>query len=174
MRKSVLWNLSHVRVALALLFALAGSLTINGCGGGGGGSSTTTTTGSTGDPTKATVTGIVRDTTTTAAPIVGATVSIAGTSLSAKTGADGKFSIINAPVGSVSLIVTSPDPTVYYGTVLYNTKLYNDPAKCPIAVTTHASSAGTSNAGTLQLYPAGTNPPAPPYTGTVDANGCPK
>ncbi len=171
MRKSVLWNLPHVRLSFALLFALMGSLSISGCGGGGGGSPTPkppqTTTG---DPTKAAITGVVVDTTTSAAPVVGATVSVAGTSLSAKTGADGKFSIINAPVGTVGLIVTSPDPTVYYNVVLYHSNIYNDFSTCPLSVTTQASSKGTSSAGTIQLFPSGTNPPPPPYTGV----GCPK
>ncbi len=180
MRKSVLWNLSHVRLSLALLLALMGSLAINGCGGGGGSSNNNTggntggTTGTTGDPTKATITGTVTDTTTSAGPVVGATVSVSGTSFSTKTGADGKFTIINAPVGTVGVIVTTPDPNAYYGVVLYNSKLYGDPAKCPIGLTTQASSKGTSPVGTVQLYPGGTNPPPPPYVGALDANGCPK
>ena len=169
MRKSVLWNLPRVRLSFALLFALMGSLAISGCGGGGG-SSTPNPTPINGDPTKAAITGIVVDTTTSAAPIVGATVSVAGTSLSAKTGADGKFSIINAPVGTVGLIITSPDPTVYYNVVLYHSNIYNDSSVCPLSVTTQASSKGASSAGTIQLFPSGTNPPPPPYTGV----GCPK
>ena len=178
MRKSVLWNLSHVRLSFALLLALMGSLAIYGCGGGGGSSNPGGTTSST--------TGHDRRSDQSdhhrhgdghhdaAGPVVGATVSMSGTSLSTKTGADGKFTIINAPVGTVGVIVTTPDPNAYYGVVLYNSKLYGDPAKCPIGLTTQASSKGTSPVGTVQLYPGGTNPPPPPYVGALDANGCPK
>lgn len=166
MRKSVLWNLPHVRLSLALVFALMGSLAISGCGGGGSSNpNPTPKPTNTGDPTKAAITGTVVDTTTAAAPVVGAVITVAGTNLSAKTDASGKFSIINAPVGSVGLIVTVPDATVYYTILVYNSKIYNDTSQCPLSVSTQASSKGTSPAGTIRLYPANLPPPPPPPAG---------
>jgi len=176
MRNRVLRNAPHVQFSLAMLLTLIASLTVTGCGGGGGGSVTPTTP--TSDPTLATVTGIVTDTTAAATPISGAVVSVAGTTLKATTGTDGKFSIINVPVGAVGVAVLTPSVNSYYGTVLYGAsgsqKQYNTQV-CPISVTTQASKNGTSPVPyALELYPAGVNNPPPPPIGSVDpSTGCP-
>ena len=178
MRKRVLGNVPHVRLSLVMLMALLASLAVAGCGGGGGGGTPGPTPTPTGSKSLATVTGTVTDTTAAATPISGAVVSIAGTSLKATTGADGKFSIINVPVGAVGIKVLTPSVSQYYPTVSYGTapvKLY-DTDKCPIPVSTQVSAKGpTTIPYTLQLYPAtSASPPPPPYTGATDANGCPK
>ena len=183
MRKRVLGNVPHVRLSLVMLMALLASLAVAGCGGGGGGGTTggTTTGGTTGvpkgNPALATVTGTVTDTTAAQTPISGAVVSIAGTSLTATTGANGKFAIINVPVGTVGIKVLTPSVTEYYPTVSYGTspvKLY-DTSSCPIPLTTQKSALGiTALPYPLQLFPAtSASPPPPPYTGATGANGCP-
>jgi hypothetical protein len=178
MRKRVLGNVPHVRLSLVMLLALLASLAVVGCGGGGGGGTPTTTpTVPVGSKTLATVTGIVTDSTAAAAPISGAVVSIAGTGLKATTGADGKFAIVNVPVGTVGVKVLTPSVSLFYPTVLYGTspvKLY-DTDNCPIPIVTQISAKGPSTIPfPLQLFPAtSASPPPPPFTGATGANGCP-
>ena len=65
-------------------------------------------------PTNTTVSGIVLDNANH--PLVNVTASIQGTTLSAVTNADGRFTIANAPVGSIELFIdgsTSTDPEPY-------------------------------------------------------------
>ena len=175
MRNRVLWNAPHVRISL-IVMALTALLALTGCGGGGGGTVTPTPSGPASNANLAIVTGKVTDTTAAATPISGAVVSIAGTSLKATTLADGTFSIINVPVGTVGISVLTPDVTKYQGTVVFKGLQY-DSQLCPITLVTIASGTAktpTPLAANLQLYPnsAGNGPPAPPATNTV--NGCPK
>lgn len=179
MRKRAQRNIPHVQLTLALLMTLMASLVLAGCGGGGGGGTPTppNPTTPTSSATLATVTGIVTDTTAAATPVAGATVSLVGTSLTTKTGTDGKFVFYNAPVGTVRIAVLTPNPAVYYGDVEYQGKEYNS-QMCPITITTIASGRnGTVSPlpASLQLFPnsAAGGPPAPPLT-SIDANGCPK
>ena len=184
MRKRVLWNAPHVRlsfrISLAMFMTMIVSLAVTGCGGGGGG--TLKPPGGViigipkGDPNLATITGIVTDTTASATPIAGAIVKVAGTALQGVSGTNGKFAIINVPVQAVGLTVVTPSVATYYGAVVYGTKQYDDSVSCPIPVTGLQKSAigPVTLPNSFKLYPAGSNPPYPPYTGpTNPANGCP-
>jgi hypothetical protein len=62
-----------------------------------------------GNPANTTVSGIVLDNAN--APIVNVTASIEGTNLSAVTGQDGRFTIANAPVGSINLFIDGSTST---------------------------------------------------------------
>lgn len=174
MRNRVLRNAPHVQFSLVMLLTLITTLIVAGCGGGTGSVPTVPTS----DPNLATVTGIITDTTASSTPVQGALVTVAGTSLKATTGADGRFAITNVPVGAVGINVVTPSLTSYYSVVLYgpsgSQKQYNTSA-CPIALTTQASKNGTSPLPyPLQLYPAGINNPPPPPIGSVNpSTGCP-
>ena len=183
MRKRVLWNVPHVRIShrisLAMLLTLIVSLAVTGCGGGGtptpvnGGSSQGVPKG---NPNLATIVGTVTDTTAAATPIAGAIVKVAGTSLQTTTGANGKFAIINVPVQAIGITVITPSVATYYGAVVYGTKQYDDTVACPIPVTGLQKSAigPVTLPNTFKLYPSGSNPPYPPYTGpTTPGTGCP-
>lgn len=175
MRKRVLRNVPHVRLSLVMLLTLFASFTMTGCGGG---SSSNNNSGPVSDPTLATVTGIVTDTTASGTPVQGAVVSIAGTSLKATTGADGKFAIINVPIGVVGVAILTPSASTYYGTVLYGasgSQKQFDTQVCPLGLATQPSSKGTSPLPyAAQLYPAGAgNPPPPPIGAVNPTTGCP-
>ena len=175
MRKRAQRNIPHVQLTLALLMALMASLVLAGCGGGGGGTPTPTPNPNpVSSSNLATVTGVVTDTTAAATPVVGATVSLVGTSQTKTTDVNGKFVFINAPVGTVRVSVTAPAGGSYQGIVVYQGKEY-DTSLCPITLTTIASGTnGTTSPlpASLQLFPNSTagGPPAPPSYG---ANGCP-
>jgi hypothetical protein len=178
MRKSVLWKHIHVRLSLAVCIALAASLAFAGCGGGGGSSSNNNGSGSgsgnngsgsgtgggTPNSSLAVVSGIVQD--TNGSPVLGATVSIVGTTpaLAASTGSDGKFQINNVPLNAAFFQVTSPTLTKYYNSGTYNGNRYSfgtDSQACTVPLPTLTAGADPLPAP-IVLDIGGTNPPPPP------------
>ena len=165
MRKSVLRQSPFVRVSLGALVAISLAFVVAGCGGGGGGSDPNNNNNNNNgqNPTLAFVNGKVTDSTTAHAGVPNATVSVVGTTITAKTATDGSFTLPNVPLNSTQVTVASPDTFVYVNTALFSGKIY-DLVLCPIPLP--ALSAGSNTlVSTISLFP-GSQPPPPP-------TGCP-
>ena len=158
MRNRVFWNSPHTRILACLSLLGVMALALAGCGGGGGGGGPVVT------PTTVSVSGTVKD--TAGNPVVGALVSIVGTTLSTRTDAGGHYSFASVPVTATAFKVTNPDTSAYFSYANFNTKLY-DIIACtfPLPTSLHT---GTNTVSEVDLYVGGSSPPPPPPTG-----GCP-
>ena len=171
MRNRVFWNSPKTRLfsCLTLLglvnLALAG---FAGCGGGSGSSNNNggNNNGNNGNNgTNVSLSGTVKDNSSSNAPVVGATVSIVNTSLTTTTDSSGHFSFANVPKTATAFKVSNPNASTYFSYANYGSKLY-DLILCnfPLPVL-HT---GTNTIGEVDLLIGGSSPPPPPLTG-----GCP-
>lgn len=165
MRKSVLLSLPGIRAYLLLPVALGAAIAIAGCGGGG--SSSSSTPGPIGNPNLANITGLVTD--TSGNPVSGASIAVPGTSLSATSGTDGKFTIYSVPLASAGFTVTAPSGGGYYNIALYNSLQYDLTVPCPLPLPKPLTAGADSIPGSVELYPTSSPPPPPPTNGV----GCP-
>jgi len=167
MRNRVFWNSPQTRLfAFLTLFGLI-NLALAGCGGGGGngGGNGNGNGNGNNNGNNVSLTGTVKDTSNANAPVVGATVSIVGTSLSTTTDASGHFSFVTVPNNVTAFKVTNPNASTYYSYANYGGKLY-DVILCTFPLPTLHT--GTNTIGEVDLLIGGTSPPPPPLTG-----GCP-
>lgn len=175
MSKIVLRPISHVRLSLTILLGLLIGLALAGCGGGGGGNpGSNPITGIINDPNKAAVIGVVTDTTAAATPVANATVTIVGyPTLTTNTLANGTFTIQHVPPAATQFRVTAPSSGAYFNFAVYNGVEYDETSgpQCPLPLPTLAAGQTFSLPHTIQLFPAGQNPPPIPSTNGTGA--CP-
>lgn len=147
----------HSPGLLLVLFTLFVALVWSGCGGGGGGGPTPTTT----------LTGKVVSA-TDMSPVPSATITIAGTMLTAQTQTDGTFSVSNVPVTATRFTVTSPDLSKYLsiaeysagGTTLQEYSFNTDGIQCSMPLPSlHAGT--TALPSNVELLSATSVPPLP-------------
>jgi hypothetical protein len=145
-------------LALALLLAGCGGGSSNNAGGGGGGGGL--------DPTRATVTGIVRD--FGGAGVASARITIAGAPNAVLTDANGRFSVTNVPVNALTMTITRPANTGYYDVVEYRAQRY-DTTRCPLPLPALAAGQTTALPGDITIFggrdPNANTPPPPPLPG---------
>ena len=170
MRNSSLLGSPHTQVCMLLCALTALALLSSGCVGGGGGGTTTGCVGRTtppGNPSLATITGKVVDTSGNAVNGAGVTVVVpSGTNLSTTTDCTGKFVVTNVPLTATSLMVSSPNPVAYYNYANYDGNLY-DLIDCSLPLPKLEAGANAPFTQ-IDMYLGGTNPPPPP-----PSNGCP-
>jgi hypothetical protein len=107
-----------ISIALACSFLV---FTYAGCGGSDGSGSVNAPPG---NPALATIEGVVKDTSTNHNPVVGAVITVTGTTLAATSDAQGNFVVTNVPLNATSFSVTNPNTAAYYSWVDYNSNLY--------------------------------------------------
>lgn len=162
MRNRVFWNSPHTKRIVSLSALGLTALAFAGCGGGGGGSNNN---GGGGGGGSYSITGTVKDNTTSHAPVAGALVAISGTSLTTHTDSAGHFSFASVPSTATAFTVGNPNTALYFSYANYNGALY-DILNCSFPLPTLHT--GTNTVSEVDLLYSGNNAPPPP-----PPSGCP-
>ena len=170
MRNSVLRRSPFARISVFALVALSLSVALVGCGGGSGTSPVVPpVSGGNGppagqNPTLAFVNGRVVDNSSSATGVPNATVTVIGTTITAKTATDGSFTLPNVPIASTQFSVTSPDPSTWYNNAVYLGKQY-DTINCTLPLPANLVTGRNDLPANIVLSLGGANPPPPPQPG---------